>query len=909
MKIETPNAPHADVSQTEEARRLEQAKTAGWRRWGPYVSARQWGTVREDYSADGTAWSYLSHEHARSRAYRWGEDAIGGFSDDEQRLCLAPAFWNGKDAILKERLFGLSNAEGNHGEDVKELYYYLDGTPTHSYMRMLYKYPQSPFPYEELLRVNGERGLEDPEYELIETGIFDERRYFDIEIEYAKAGPDDILMRISAHNRGPDKAVLHILPQLWARNTWAWQPDARKPQLAAEGGEWVAVDCEGLPAMVLHCAGAAQLLFCDNETNRRRLYGLENNGYCKDAVNDWLVSADAGAVNPAGIGTKVAAHYPFEIAAGGTACVRVRLSTGGAAGGDAAFDAVFAARRAEADAFYAALQEDIAGADARLVQRQAFAGLLWCKQYYGYDVRQWLKGDPGQPTPPEARWHGRNNDWQQLTLADVISMPDDWEYPWFAAWDLAFHSVSLTLIDPAFAKAQLVLLTQARSQHPSGQLPAYEWDFDAVNPPVHAWAAMQIYEMDRRRSGVGDTAFLERMFHKLMLNFTWWVNREDALGRNIFQGGFLGLDNIALFDRSATMSDGRRLDQSDGTAWMAMFSLNLMRIALELALADHVYEDLATKFFEHFLYIAHAMHGSRDHADTGLWDDEDGFYYDVLHDADGQGQPVRVRSLVGLIPLLAVEVLHQDFLTGLPDFTARLEWFLKHRADLSLLVSHWGEKNKFELRMLSLMRRNRMNRVLSRMLDESAFLSEHGIRSISKEHRAHPFTFEQDGKTLTIGYAPGDSTTRLYGGNSNWRGPVWMPINYLLIDALNKFDAFYGPAYRVEYPTGSGEFMRLKDIALRLSRRLSGLFLKDGEGRRPLFGDSRLQQDDPFFQDLLIFPEYFHGDTGKGLGASHQTGWTALVALLLQPQFQFAAHEATPAAARSHDTSGGGEAA
>jgi hypothetical protein len=863
--------------------------------------------VREDYSADGDAWSYLPHDHARSRAYRWGEDAIGGFSDDEQRLCLAPAFWNGTDPILKERLFGLGNTEGNHGEDVKELYYYLDGTPTHAYMRMLYKYPQAAFPYDDLVRINGARGLDEPEYELIDTGIFDERRYFDIEIEYAKAGPDDILLRISAHNRGPDGATLHILPQLWARNTWVWQPGAPKPQLSAEGSEWVAVDCEGLPAMAFHCPGAARLLFCDNETNRRRLYGLGGSDHCKDAINDWLVAGDTGAVNPAGTGTKMAAHYRFEIAAGGTASVRVRLSAGEAAGGDAAFDAIVAMRRAEADAFYAALQAEIAESDARLVQRQAFAGLLWCKQYYGYDVRQWLKGDPGQPSPPGVRWHGRNNDWQQLALSDVISMPDDWEYPWFAAWDLAFHCVSLALIDPAFAKAQLVLLTQARAQHPSGQLPAYEWDFDAVNPPVHAWAAMRIYEIDRRRSGVGDTAFLERMFHKLMLNFTWWVNREDALGRNIFQGGFLGLDNIALFDRSATMSDGRRLDQSDGTAWMATFSLNLMRIALELALADHVYEDLATKFFEHFLYIAHAMHGTRDHADTGLWDDQDGFYYDVLHNADGSSQPVRVRSLVGLIPLLAVEVLHQDFLTGLPDFTARLEWFLKHRADLSLLVSHWGEKNNFELRMLSLMRRNRMNRVLQRMLDESAFLSDHGIRSISKEHRAHPFTFEQDGHTLTIAYTPGESTTRLFGGNSNWRGPVWMPINYLLIDALLKFDSFYGPTYRVEYPTGSGEFMRLKDIALRLSQRLAGLFLKDGNGRRPLFGDSELQQSDPFFQDLLIFPEYFHGDTGRGLGASHQTGWTALVALLLQPRSQFGAREAAPAATRSHDTSGDGE--
>ena len=885
MKIETPNAPPLAVRDTVEGMRLGQIEEGtDWRAWGPYLSERQWGTVREDYSADGDAWLYFPHDQARSRAYRWGEDGIGGFADDRLRLCLAMAFWNGHDAILKERLYGLDNAQGNHGEDVKELYYFVDGTPTHSYMRMVYKYPQAAFPYEELIERNAARGLDDPEFELIETGVFDARRYFDISIEYAKAAPNDILMRVTAHNRGDEAAPLHLIPQLWARNTWAWHAGRPEAKLDSDRDHEIRAVVADFPAMRLLCAGDPTLLFCDNDTNSNRLFATNLRGFFKDGINDCIVDGRSDAVNPLRFGSKAAAHYAFDIPAGGSATVRVRLRPDDGTVVDMDFDGIVDLRRAECDAFYAALQKDVKGADERAVQRQAFAGLLWGKQYYGYDVRRWIHGDPAMPKPPDDRKTIRNGDWRHLVLSDVISMPDNWEYPWFASWDLAFHCIAFALIDPAFAKAQLVLLLQARSQHPNGELPAYEWDFDAANPPTQAFAALQIYEIDKHQSGTGDLVFLERVFHKLTLNFTWWVNREDMEGRNIFQGGFLGLDNIALFDRSVPMADGAYVDQSDATAWMAMYALNLMRIAMELAVHDSVYEDLATKFFEHFLYIAEAAHGPDGVTGSGLWDDTDGFYYDVLQKPGDAPQPLRVRSLVGLIPLLAVEVLSDAMVRELPQFEERLRWFLSQRPELARLVSRWSDKNKHEYALLSLMRRDRMNRVLSRMLDEAEFLSAYGVRSVSRYHLAHPFTLQQRDASRSIAYEPGEGRTRLYGGNSNWRGPIWMPINYMLIESLYKFHAYYGAGHRIEYPTGSGELKSLFEIAQALTERIKRLFLKDGQGRRAMLGDSPIEQDDPHFRDLLLFPEYFHGDTGKGLGATHQTGWTALIAVLLHPR-------------------------
>ncbi len=885
VKIEPSNARPTAARDTAEGARLAQVdEGADWRAWGPYLSERQWGTVREDYSADGDAWSYFPHDHARSRAYRWGEDGIGGFADDRLKLCLATAFWNERDPILKERLFGLDNAEGNHGEDVKELYYFVDGTPTHSYMRMLYKYPQAAYPYEALIARNRERGLDDREFELLDTGVFDGNRYFDLTIEYAKAAPDDILMRVTATNCANEPARLHVLPQLWARNTWAWHAGRPVARIEGDGAGEVSIVVSDFAAMRARFEGAPPLLFCDNDTNTNRLYGTDRPGWFKDGINDFVVGGRSDAVNPDGVGSKVAAHYVFDIAAGESATVRVRLwpETGTATA--QGFDDLVEARRTEADAFYDALQADVVDPDDRLVQRQAFAGLLWGKQYYGYDVRRWMHGDPTMPPPPAARKDVRNSGWRHLVLSDVISMPDNWEYPWFASWDLAFHCIAFALIDPAFAKAQLVLLLQARSQHPNGELPAYEWDFDAVNPPTHAFAALQIYEIDKQQSGTGDIAFLERVFHKLTLNFTWWVNREDLEGNNIFQGGFLGLDNIALFDRSVPMRDGAYVDQADATAWMAMYALNLMRIAMELAIDDAVYEDLATKFFEHFLYIAEAAHGSDGETDSGLWNDADGFYYDVLRKPGEAPVPLRIRSLVGLIPLLAVEVLDDEMIRRLPQFAERLHWFLMQRPELARLVSHWSDKNLHEYRLLSLMRRERMNRVLARMLDETEFLSDHGVRSMSKVHLDRPFMLQQDDGIKTIGYEPGEGRTRLFGGNSNWRGPVWLPLNYMLIQSLYKFDAYYGPTHRIEYPTGSGQLHCLHEVADALTGRIRGLFTKDAAGRRVLFGDSPLEQGDPLFADLMLYPEYFHGDTGRGLGAMHQTGWTALIAVLLHPR-------------------------
>jgi Mannosylglycerate hydrolase MGH1-like glycoside hydrolase domain len=871
------------IGDTAEGRRLAEARLgAPWRRWGPYLSERQWGTVREDYSADGDAWDHFPHDHARSRAYRWGEDGLGGFSDEHQFICLAVALWNERDPILKERLFGLTNAEGNHGEDVKELYYYTDGTPTHSYMRMLYKYPQAAFPYAALIEENRRRGATEPEFELIDTGIFDEERYFDIDIEYAKAGIDDVLLQVTAHNRGPEAAPLHLVAQLWARNMWSWEPGIAKPRLAAEPDGGVRVEHPNLTPLRLLCDDEPDLLFCDNESNAHRLWGGERAGFPKDAINDCIVAGDLAAVNPKRIGTKAAAHYRFAVPAGGQARIRVRLSGDGGGFGD--FDTVMQRRRAEADDFYDALQAGIDDAAARHVQRQAFAGMLWSKQYYYYDIRQWLRGDPQQPAPPASRHKGRNVDWSHLFNSDVISMPDKWEYPWYAAWDLAFHCVVLAEIDPDFAKDQLILLTREWYMHPNAQLPAFEWEFGDVNPPVHAWAAWRVYEIDRAaKGGDGDRAFLERVFHKLMLNFTWWVNRADAEGRNIFQGGFLGLDNIRIFDRSQPLPTGGFINQSDATAWMAMYTLNLMRIALELAGSDHVYEDIGTKFFEHFLLIAEAMTRIGD-GRFGLWDEAEEFYYDVLQLPGGEAEALRVRSIVGLIPLFAVEVLEGHVLARLPEFAKRLHWMFDHRPELASLVSHWLDESEEERHLLSLLRGHRMKCLLRRMLDENEFLSEFGIRSMSKFHAQHPYEFEGGGRLFSVGYVPGDSDSRIFGGNSNWRGPIWMPLNFLIIESLDRFYSYYGDDFRVECPTGSGNLLSLAEVADHIAGRLCRLFLPDQNGARPVFGgDSRFAG--PHFRDALLFYEYFHGDSGRGVGASHQTGWTGLIANLLRRQF------------------------
>ncbi|HEU5220159.1 MAG TPA: hypothetical protein VFU23_15975 [Gemmatimonadales bacterium] len=881
-----------------EALRLAESGSpdSAWKRWGPYLSERQWGTVREDYSPHGSAWDYFPHDHARSRAYRWGEDGLGGFSDSAQQLCIAVALWNGRDPILKERLFGLTNSEGNHGEDVKELYYFLDATPTHAYLRMLYKYPQAAFPYERLLAENRGRGVEQPEFELLDTGLFDEDRYFDVEIEYAKAGPDDILLRITAHNRGPEPAPLHILPQLWFRNVWSWGKGER-PELRRVGINTVGAVHPALGSYALHVEGAPELLFTENETNAARVFGGPGTpGFYKDGVHERVVQGNSGAVNPLGVGTKVAAWHQAAIPAGGAHTVRVRLSAGALNHPFLDFDSVFAARRGEADRFYEELQAGIGDPDARMVQRQAFAGMIWSKQFFYYDVPEWLSGDPGHPPPPASRHNARNHEWGHLNNADIISMPDSWEYPWYAAWDLAFHAIPFALIDPEFAKQQLVLLTREWYMHPNGQLPAYEWALGDVNPPVHAWAAWRVFQIDRTRTGgPGDLAFLERVFHKLMLNFTWWVNRKDAQGRNIFQGGFLGLDNIGVFDRSAPLPTGGFINQSDGTAWMAMYSLNLMRIALELAMHNPVYEDIATKFFEHFLHIAEAM-ANRGERDQGLWDEEDGFFYDVLNTGDDRLIPLKVRSMVGLIPLFAVEVVDQELLDRVPGFAARLQWFLDYRPDLAALVAKWTVPGMGDRKLLSLVSGDRIVRILRRMLDETEFLSDYGIRALSRVHRDEPYVFHAGNSELTVRYQPAESDSGLFGGNSNWRGPIWMPVNYLLVESLQQFGHYYDDMLTVECPTGSGRFVTLREAAEELSGRLARLFLADQSGRRPALGYHAKLQTDPHFRDLVLFHEYFHGDTGRGVGASHQTGWTGLIAKLLQPE---APSEAAPPAARA----------
>ena len=854
-----------------------------WARWGPYLSERQWGTVREDYSADGSAWDDFSHDAARSRAYRWGEDGIGGVCDNQQRVCLALALWNGRDPILKERLFGLTNAQGNHGEDCKEQYYYLDAIPSHAYLKMLYKYPQAAYPYADLVEENQRRGAHDAEYELIDTGVFDDDRYFDVFIEYAKAGEDDILMQVTVENRGPDRAELVVLPQLWFRNTWSWTPDALRPMLVSKHPGQIAVDHPDFKQFNLYYESQGQPIFTENETNPAWVSGQQAaSGYYKDAFHQYLIHDYKDVINPEHRGSKAGVIHRLAIPGQGSAQIRLRLCPGENDKPFIDFDRVVEDRRAETDAFYTPLQADIVDEDLRRVQRQAFAGMIWSKQFYYYDVPEWLKGDSAQPTPPAERLAGRNATWSHLNNADIISMPDKWEYPWYAAWDLAFHCIPLALIDAKFAKEQLVLLTREWYMHPNGQLPAYEWSFSDVNPPVHAWAAWRVFKIDRKQRGdAGDLAFLERVFHKLLLNFTWWVNRKDTEGHNIFEGGFLGLDNIGLFDRSAPLPTDGRIHQSDGTSWMAMYCLNLMRIALELARYNHVYEDIASKFFEHFLHIAEAMTNmGGEH--IGLWDEEDQFYYDALYLPNDHHMKLKIRSMVGLIPLFAVETLEPALLDELPGFKARMEWFLDYRPDLASLVSRWREPGLGDRRLLSLLRGSRMKAMLRRMLDETEFLSDYGVRALSKVYEENPYELHMDGQTHTVAYRPAESDSTLFGGNSNWRGPIWFPVNYLIIESLQKFHHYYGDDFKVECPTGSGKFLTINEVADELTRRLIRIFQRDESGKRPVFGGNHLLQTNPHFRDYVLFHEYFHGDNGSGVGASHQTGWTGLIAKLIQ---------------------------
>ncbi len=872
-----------------ESQRLaeDRAREKHWKRWGPYLSERAWGTVREDYSSNGDAWQHLPHDHARSRAYRWNEDGLAGISDRHQYICFAVALWNGRDPILKERLFGMTGSEGNHGEDVKEYYFYLDSTPTHSFMRFLYKYPQAEFPYRQLVEGNRSRDRRASEYELLDTGVFDDNRYFDVYVEYAKSSPEDLLIRLRIVNRGPAEAELTVLPTLWFRNTWSWGLGDRRPRLrraeAPEGRDGdvsaVEMDHDYYGARSLWCEGAPPLLFTENETNVERLFGGQNaSPYVKDGINDCIVEGRKDAVNPSQIGSKASAHYVCALPAGGEQTIRLRFTDRHeppAPFGEE-FDRTFSQREREADEFYANLAPEGLTEDARSVQRQAFAGLLWSKQFYHYDVSRWLRGDPAGPEPPRERLNGRNREWTHLFNADVISMPDAWEYPWYAAWDLAFHCIPLALVDPTFAKEQLLLMLREWYMHPNGQLPAYEWSFSDVNPPVHAWAAWRVYKIDKKRCGEGDRRFLERVFHKLLLNFTWWVNRKDAEGRNVFQGGFLGLDNIGVFDRSAPLPTGGHIEQSDGTSWMGMYCLNMLAIALELARDNRSYEDVASKFFEHFVYICRAMNNLGGEK-LELWDKEDGFYYDVLHLPDGRHFPLKVRSMVGLIPLFAVETLDSDIVDQLPGFKRRMQWFLENRPDFASHVETLTTEDNRVRRFLTLVNHHRLKHVLRYMLDENEFLAPHGIRAVSRYHREHPYRFVVNGEEHRVDYEPAESSTPLFGGNSNWRGPIWFPVNYLLIESLQKYHYFLGDTFRVECPTGSGRLMSLDDVAADLARRLSQIFLRGADGRRPVHGGTDRFQQDPQWRDLILFYEYFHGDDGAGIGASHQTGWTALV--------------------------------
>jgi hypothetical protein len=870
---------------TAERKRLEEVRDgrAPWRKWGPYLSERQWGTVREDYSDAGDAWNFFSHDMARSRAYRWGEDGLAGVSDDEQRLCLALALWNGRDPILKERAFGLTNSEGNHGEDVKEYYFYLDSTPTHSYMKYLYKYPQDPYPYADLVATNRQRSRQELEYELVDTGVFDGDRYFDVFVEYAKASAEDLLMQVTVHNRGRQAARLELLPTIWFRNTWSWGRDVPRPSLSQaasdERGTVIALDDPELGRRFLYGEGKAELLFTENETNAERVFGgVNGQPYVKDAFHRYVVDGCVDAVNPERRGTKAAVRYSMVVEGGGTGTLRLRLREAAPSAERRAFadfDALMRARREEADEFYAGVIPPTVGEDGARVMRQALAGMLWSKQFYHYDLDRWLDEHGADPFRPR-RAAPRNAHWHHMENADILSMPDKWEYPWYAAWDLAFHVLALTMVDPDFGKQQLDLMLQDRYLHPNGQIPAYEWNFGDVNPPVHAWATIFTYRLEKARRGEGDVAWLERSFHKLLLNFTWWVNRKDRTGRNAFEGGFLGLDNIGVFDRSAPLPTGGHLEQADGTAWMALFSQNMLEIAVQLALVRPAYAEMAMKFVQHFLWIASAMAFAGE--GTGMWDEEDGFFYDVLRLPDGRSQRLKVRSMVGLLPLCSVTVLEGELVAKYPQLADRLRGFLAARPDLTAFIHDPERQGQGGRRLASALSEGRLRRVLATMLDEGEFLSAYGIRSLSRYHAEHPYVLHVGGQEYRVDYLPGDSDSGMFGGNSNWRGPIWMPVNILIVRALLQYYLFYGDDFTIECPTGSGRRMNLYQVAAEITRRLAGVFLRDEAGRRPVYGGARKFQEDPHWRDLILFYEYFHGDNGAGIGASHQTGWTGIVA-------------------------------
>jgi hypothetical protein len=880
-----------------ESDRLQEAREgkAAWKKWGPYLSERQWGTVREDYSESGDAWNYFSHDQARSRAYHWGEDGLAGFSDDKQQLCVALALWNGQDPILKERLFGLTNSEGNHGEDVKEYYFYLDSTPTHSYLKYLYKYPQRAYPYDEIVKKGRARGRQELEFELLDTGVFDDDRYFDVDVEYAKASPEDILIEITVSNRGPAAAPLHVLPTFWFRNTWSWGGNAERPVLrqvaSSDQGSLVEALHPQLGARFIQGEGTATLLFTENETNTERLVRVSNRTpYVKDAINSYIVRGRRDAVNPQKQGSKAAFHYLVNVAPGESQTIRLRLSDAAPAqrpsdrgkGNEAfngeEFDAVMSLRRREADEFYGTVIPASLSADAANVMRQALAGMLWSKQFYYYDVDKWLEERGAHPYRP-LRHAPRNEQWHHMSNADVISMPDKWEYPWYAAWDLAFHVLALTLVDEDFGKQQLDLMLRGNYLHPNGQLPAYEWNFGDVNPPVHAWSTIFTYRLDKMRHGSGDLEWLEGSFHKLMLNFTWWVNRKDRSGRNLFEGGFLGLDNIGVFDRSSPLPTGGYLEQADGTAWMALFCQNMLEIAIELALHKPTYVHMGHKFVEHFLWIASSMIHAGDN--VGMWDEEDGFFYDVLRLPNGQAQRLKVRSMVGLLPLCAVTVFEGELREKYPEIGQRFRSFLDARAELTASIHNPVKPGINGRLMASILDEERLRRVLARMLDENEFLSPYGIRSLSRYHAAHPFVFRVGNEEYRVPYLPGESDTGMFGGNSNWRGPIWMPVNGLIIRALLQYYTYYGDQLVVECPTGSGRLMNLYQVAEEIARRLGNIFLRDASGRRPAYGGTRKFQEDPYWRDHILFYEYFHGDNGAGLGASHQTGWTGIIARLM----------------------------
>lgn len=861
---------------------MNSPNNTGWKKWGPYLTERQWGTVREDYSKDGSAWEFLPHDHARSKAYRWGEEGIGGICDHKQNLCFALSFWNGKDPILKERMFGLTGNESNHGEDCKDHYYYLDSTPTHSYMKMLYKYPQSEYPYQKLVEESRKRTRLEPEYELIDTGIFDENKYFDIYIEYAKAGEDDLLIKITAFNRASEEATLTILPTIWFRNSWDIGYGNSKPNLSANGKNCINVSGERVGQYFLYTEGDQELLFCDNETNLKKLYNVANKGlYCKDGINDYIVQGLRETVNANLTGTKASVNYKQQVPAESSVTIKLRLSSAWNDSPFHDFDHIFQSRLDEANYFYKELQQGIKNEDLKSIQRQAYAGMLWSKQFYYYNVNQWLEGDPGQVPPPEERKSGRNSHWKHMNNENIISMPDKWEYPWYAAWDLAFHTLPLARLDPAFAKRQLEILLREYYMHPNGQIPAYEWNFGDVNPPVHAWATLKVYEIDKEHNGGrGDSDFMEKIFHKLLLNFTWWVNQKDSTGNNIFEGGFLGLDNIGVFDRSKPLPTGGSMEQADGTSWMAMYSLNMLKIALELSLTKPVYQDMASKFFEHFLHISGALFNLNGQG-VDLWDEEDMFFYDMLHLPNGSSIPMKVRSMVGLIPLYAVEILDPIILEKLPLFKQRVEWVLQNRPDLASLISRWNDHGKGETRLLSLLRGHRMKKLFNRLLDESEFLSDYGIRALSKYHKDKPYEFWVNGESFRVNYNPGESDSGLFGGNSNWRGPIWFPVNFLLVDSMLKFHAYYGDDFKIEFPTRSGNYITIAEAAHQISIRLMKIFMKNENGERPVHGKYHKLQHDEHFKDLSLFYEYFHGDNGSGIGATHQTGWTGLIAELI----------------------------